>query len=310
MDYEKFKKELTKKLQEHYGKKAQTGIYTVKKNNGCSYDGVQITMEDAEKNVTPVISLDSLYEFYCKGSLAMQECVNAVCREREKYEATGSILKFAESVMDWNTVKDKVYPVLLSTQKNGELLKDLIFTPMLDLSIIYAIRMEITKESSGNVKVSRHLLKQYGIDEKQLHKQAMRNLAKDGYHFQDMQSLIRDMLHTEENADDKAGCGREKTEENTAQAEMYVLTNQGKAYGAAGILHKKLVREFAKGQSFFILPSSVHETIFVPVTNPSDKAVFDNMVEEVNAAQVRAEEQLSDHCYYYDGQTDEVKICA
>ncbi|MCM1251686.1 MAG: DUF5688 family protein [Clostridium sp.] len=295
MDYEKFKKELTKKLQEHYGKKAQTGIYTVKKNNGCLYDGVQITMEDAEKNVTPVISLDSLYEFYCKGSLTMQECVNAVCREREKYEATGSILKFAESVMDWNTVKGKVYPVLLSTQKNKELLKDLIFTPMLDLSIIYAIRMEITKESSGNVKVSRHLLKQYGIDEKQLHKQAMRNLAKDGYHFQDMQSLIRDMLHTEENA---------------APAEMYVLTNKGKIYGAAGILHKKLVREFAKGQSFFILPSSIHETIFVPAANPSDKAVFDNMVEEVNAAQVRAEEQLSDHCYYYDGQTDEVKICA
>ena len=79
-------------------------------------------------------------------------------------------------------------------------------------------------------------------------------------------------------------------------------------YGAAGILNRKLVGEFAWGRNFYILPSSVHETLFVPATGVEEKEMLDRMVAEINAAQVLPEEQLTDHAYYYDGEADEIRM--
>ena len=58
----------------------------------------------------------------------------------------------------------------------------------------------------------------------------------------------------------------------------YILTNSAEFYGAAGILDRKLVQEFADGRDFFILPSSVNETIFVPAEEGSDMEIYNCMV--------------------------------
>ena len=99
------------------------------------------------------------------------------------------------------------------------------------------------------------------------------------------------------------------TEMNRA-TKMYVLTNSSKIYGAAGILNKELIRKFAGKQDYFILPSSLHECIFVPVNDKFDKEYFDSMVAEVNKTQVSVEERLTNHSYYYDAESGEIKMCA
>ena len=309
MSYEEFKEKLLEELHEHYGELAEAEICVIKKNNGKTYDGVQITMGNAKRSVVPVISLDGLYEEYSSGSMDIRECAEAVCRERKRHETTGDILKFAVKLADWDAVKDGVFPILLSTQKNEEMLKNLVSTQVLDLSVVYIFRMKIDKELRGNVKISRQMIEHYGITESELHRQAMENLAKDGYEFLDMAALIRNSVKPAENEDGK-GQHMKNTYREDEIPEMYVLTNKEKSYGAVGILNKKFVREFAKGQNFFILPSSIHETIFVPADNLSDGEIFDNMVEEVNEKQVSMEERLSNHCYFYDGQADEIRMCA
>ncbi len=310
MSYEEFKKELLKELQGYYGENMEVEICSVKRNNGKSYDGVQIIMGNAGWSVVPVISLDGLYEAYSNGSMEMAECVEEVCRERKRHETTEDIFRTAKKLADWSAVKDSVYPMLLSTQKNEEMLENLVSIPILDLSVVYIFRMKIEKEIRCNVKISREMIKHYGITESELHRQAMENLAKDGYEFLDMAALIRNMVRAGDKEDGKGQHMENMDREDEIQVKMYVLTNKEKSYGAAGILNKKFVREFAKGQNFFILPSSIHETIFVPADNLSDREIFDNMVEEVNETQVSMEEQLSNHCYYYDGQADEIRMCA
>lgn len=301
MKYEEFKKELLARLKEQYGEGAEIELHTVKRNNGQSYEGVYIIRKDVDRTVTPIIRIDGLYEKYKNGSMEIQECVEAVCKECKEYEATEDIVELINQFADWNAVKDNVYPVLISTNKNEEMLENLVSTSMLDLSVAYIIRIDMQGKNRGSIRISRPLLHYYNIKESQLHRQAMENLEKDGYSFIDMESLIRGMLQPEESEDSS----REGT-----RTKMYVLTNKTQSYGAAGILDKKLVRNFAKGRNFFILPSSIHETIFVPADDLSDRNIFDNMVKDVNKAQVSEEEQLSDHCYYYDGQTDEVMLCA
>ena len=89
---------------------------------------------------------------------------------------------------------------------------------------------------------------------------------------------------------------------------MYVLINSLRIYGAAGILDKELIKSFTKGRDYYILPSSIHETIFVPADSISSAGDLDRMVREINREQVDPEERLTDHCYFYDAGADEIRL--
>lgn len=298
MNYEEFMKRLLADLQNFYGRDVVIATEKILKNNGQYYHGLQITLKTSG-NVIPIIYTDGIYEKYKNGDMGMEECVREVLKTREKYECPEEILQFANSLTEWKFVKGKVYPVLLSTEDNRELIQKLVSTPFLDLAVIYIIR--------GNegecVKISREMLKAYGIDKQELHEQAMENLGKDGYRFQDMEELIKEMLHERGLGEDILPLFGEDR-----KGKMFVLTNPVKLYGAAGILDKKRVREFAGGRNFFILPSAVHETIFVPDDHGFDSRELDKMVAEINATQVEKEERLADHSYYYDAEMDEIRM--
>ena len=77
--------------------------------------------------------------------------------------------------------------------------------------------------------------------------------------------------------------GKEKIEE----AGLYVLSNQDNMYGAAKLLCKSTLEKISNGKNFYILPSSVHETILVLETSKIDKKELDKMVCEVNSAIVQ-----------------------
>ncbi len=125
-----------------------------------------------------------------------------------------------------------------------------------------------------------------------------------------MEDFVRKIFSREAGEEEDSKEHSKEHRPDVMEGRMYILTNAAKTYGAAGILNKRLVQEFAGGQDFFILPSSIHETIFVRAHDLSEKEAFDSMVAEVNEEQVDAEERLSDHCYYYDGRTGEIRMCA
>ena len=301
MDYQEFMACLMTGLQEIYGKDAVISTKKVLKNNGQHYNGLQIIVNGGEK-AAPVINTDEIYDAYGKGSMNMEDCVKEICKLREEYDCPEEIRQFAASLLDWEAVREKVYPVLLSTEENRELLQELVSMPMLDLSTIYMIRRKASDGSGNCVKIRKPMLERYGIDVQELHKTAVENMGKDGYRFQDMECLLREMLCSMGWKGDTPPCG------DAGWNKMYVLTNSVKLYGAAGVLDKSLIQEFAGNRSFFILPSSVHETIFVPADDRYDKEELDKMVAEINELQVAEEERLVDHCYFYDGKTCEIRM--
>lgn len=302
MKFEEFKENVVARLQEIYGASTRIETSMVIKNNGRKYNGLYIFLDDRDSTSTPVLNLDDVYDAFEDGRMDMEECIQNVYRQREALKSSMEMAAFAKSAKDWEQVKDKVYPILLSTEENGELLEKLVSTPMLDLSVAYVIRGGMIDGSCASIKVSKELLKRYCISSEQLHQQAMENMEKDGYGFRDLWSLIMEMT------------GMEETEEvqNLHKPEMYVLTNREKLYGAAGILNSRLIREFAGDRDFIILPSSVHEVLFIPVNDDADKdrAFYDDMVTKVNEEEVEVEEKLSDHSYYYDATAGEIRICA
>ena len=303
MDYKEFKEKLLEELRRSYGDRAEVELTDVQKNNGVRYDGIRIRVKGDRSRVAPVIRVEEVYSRFAGGGMDMEGCVQAVSEMLKDNSVPKNVEQIAEKVNDWEYVKENVFPILLSTENNRELLQGLASTQMLDLSVVYIIRFRMAGDFEGNAKINRNMLEIYGISTGQLHEQAMENLRNDGYKFQSMESIIRSMVGPEE-ADMLHRC--------TGQEEvMHVLTNSSRMYGAAGILDKELLKEFTGKKDYYILPSSIHETIFAPVTNDDiSKNELDNMVATINATQVSMEEQLTDHCYYYDGKTGEIRLCA
>lgn len=302
MDYKEFKENLLEELRRFYGDSAEVEITDMPKNNGVRYDGIQIRPKGNSSKVNPVIRVGELYSRFAEDDLDMEGCIQVVAETQENCSLPDSIEQIAEKLNCWDYVKENVFPILLSTEDNRELLQKLASTQLLDLSVAYIIRIQMMDDFAGNAKINKNMLEVYGITTEQLHRQAVENLRKDGYEFQSMESIIRSVVGPDE---------AEKLHRFPGQEEiMHVLTNSGKLYGAAGILDTELLKEFAGEQDYYILPSSIHECIFVPVIDEFDKEELDYMVAVVNMSKVDPEERLTDHSYYYDAGAGEIRMCA
>ena len=62
--------------------------------------------------------------------------------------------------------------------------------------------------------------------------------------------------------------------------------------------------------SYFILPSSIHETILVPDSGLYTPRELQEMVKSVNHTQMDPRETLSDSVYYYDRKIKKLSIAA
>ena len=81
---------------------------------------------------------------------------------------------------------------------------------------------------------------------------------------------------------------------------LTVLSNRSGVRGAAAIIDKEVIREYAerKGvERVIILPSSIHEVLLLPDYGNFDICELNNMVEMVNLEQVAPEERLTDRAY-------------
>lgn len=97
---------------------------------------------------------------------------------------------------------------------------------------------------------------------------------------------------------------------------IYALTNDRMYFGAGMLCIDNILRKVTEtiGCDFYILPSSVHELLFVPITNfdeEEDTEMIESrlldMVWEVNHTQVEPHERLSNHIYFVNHETIEFR---
>jgi hypothetical protein len=88
------------------------------------------------------------------------------------------------------------------------------------------------------------------------------------------------------------------------QPTLYVATMESMNRGAGVLAYPGFLDEAAEklGGSFFILPSSIHELLFLQDNGTMDRHELTAMVRSINAAEVSPEDQLSDNVYHYDGK--------
>ena len=80
-------------------------------------------------------------------------------------------------------------------------------------------------------------------------------------------------------------------------------------FGAIVMLYKGVLRKFAKEHGgFYILPSSVHEVLFMPRGTGIGENDLLSMIQQINEEVVDPYDILSDSLYYYDDESEMIRI--
>ena len=89
---------------------------------------------------------------------------------------------------------------------------------------------------------------------------------------------------------------------------MYVVSNKGSYFGASAVLdpgiQQKLSEVFPDG--CYILPSSIHDCL--AVSSDMDPHMLAHMVHDINRAEVREPDRLSDHVFRLENSTLAVAV--
>lgn len=167
-----------------------------------------------------------------------------------------------------------------------------MFGKYLDMLVGYQVDVpELTTEDRNvSFPVMYEQLDIIGTTVEELHDSAILNLKNDEY-------IVRliDIIAPQ------IGLPREILE--AEDPGLILVSNKKQLFGAAQILNDSVVLNIVErlGNRFFIIPSSIHEMLILPVEHSTnDLSELSDLVKDVNTDHVLPSERLSNSAYLYD----------
>ena len=299
LSYDEFQGVLTEKVQRKLDEKIEVKVNDVTKNNGVILKGMSFHTNG--EGISPTIYLESYYEAYLNG----MEWADIVDRIVDIFRV-GSREKFFDihDFLDYEKAKERIVYKLVNAEKNSELLKQVPHRDVLDMAVVYYYLLDNDELENATILIYNNHLENWGITLKELDLVAKKNTPKLlKSELKSITEVLAQLLKSRGIEEDF------ELEESDEEFGMYVLSNECKIFGAAAVLYKNVLKDFAGKleKDLYILPSSVHEVILVPVKEGITWEVLQDMVKEVNQTQVEDVEVLSDTVYCYLREKD--KLC-
>lgn len=302
MSFEEFRENILQEIRVRADGAFQVKKHDVIKNNNVKQTGIAVVKEEAD--IGPCVYLDELYREYESEGMKLGEIADEVYRLILKYEEDTPDVDLS-GYRNWETVQGDIYPKLVNAEQNKELLEKIPHRDFLDLAVVYyAVARDHAREDIGTFLIHNGHMEIWGQEEENIYQTALMNMRADGE---------ADLITIERIVEHMLGIPFQEKDGNASRdKDMYILTNHRRRFGAAEILDRKTLRMIADkvGDSFIVLPSSIHETIILP---PKDVKKYDGlakMVREVNDTQVDMEERLSYHVYVYSRDEETLRVVA
>ncbi|MGN0484718.1 MAG: DUF5688 family protein [Lachnospiraceae bacterium] len=304
MTYETFQTAVLQYLNQFYSKDTTISIRPVLKNNGTHLDG--LTILEKNRHISPTIYLNPYYHEYQNGkdfdTVASE--IHSVYEENKPKEDCE--IRF---FTDYEQMKSKVAYKIINYEKNKELLAHIPHIAFLDLAIVFYCLLSTDENGNSSILLHNSHLKHWNISQKELFEQAVKNTP---FLLPSSLNTINEILSEfmPEFFDSERTCHSDLSDEPLP---MYILTNTSRLNGACCMLYPDLLSEFAQktNADLFILPSSIHEVILIPINDLCATAdELASMVKDVNHSQVAEDEVLSDHVYYFSRETQQLTLCA
>ena len=289
-DYYGFLDEMVDKLQvvqNPFSSQFRVNVKDVEKANGMSYRGIEVSDQHVGMGVT--INMDKHYKMYLGGK-SVDEIADLVQQQvADAFERRPDV--DMSRLKDYESLCSNVMMEAVSREKNAEYLQNIPHFDMADLSIIYRLNVGRDRNHDiGVVTVDNQLLSSMGISQDQFQKDVFEQVLAGEPPILKSLAEVMDMNFMGDDSEPEGG--------------LFLATNRDALYGASVIAIPGFLDQAAEklGGSFYILPSSVHEVLFLRNEEAVDVRELESMVQEINAAIVSPEEQLSDRVYHYDAQ--------
>lgn len=298
MEYKDFLEEVKNNIKDYLPdsfKDATVDIQKVKKNNGVELNG--LTVRKTGQKISPVLYLDQHYRNLQQGLTNIQDICKNVAEGITQNQRSFDV----NDILDPEKIKDRVTFSVIGAKNNISMLQDMPHRIKDDMAMVYRIIVNQENQEVGSVKISDQLAESLNLNEKDLYNMAMENTPKlFPAQFQSMFDVLKKMMPEM----------AEIMEPNIFEDSMYVLSNEQNIDGASALFYPGVQEEIYKhmGKEYYVLPSSIHETIIVPKNASMNATELKNMVMEINGKEVSPDEVLTDSVYEYDARSKTLTI--
>lgn len=288
MTYQQFLTEIQLQIHSLFDTDVTIQLHKIQKNNGVTLDGLTILQKGC--NISPTIYLNDYYKEYQAG----KSIHNIILHIREIYRAyrPSSSVDVA-FFTNFENVRHRILFKLIHYQKNEELLKEIPHFRYLDFAVVFYCLLSSSSQGNATILIRSTHLSYWNITTDELYSYALENTpAQLPADFEPLMPLLNKLMPMPFPSD---------IMEEESETPLYVLTNKARLYGASCILYPNLLESIADKLTcdFYLIPSSIHEFLILPVLPGTCIQDLNAMIHEVNSTQVEEEEILSDHAYFY-----------
>ena len=284
MSYEEFL-DVAKDAAKTRHPEADVTIQKVEKLQGESYVGLSVRPEGQNAAVT--MNLHGLHDQVVDNpkrlAAVMSEFLSGLDKALEQIPQV-DVKRFTE----YENVKGNLVMQVIPVEPNKEKLEQIPHKTIEDIAVVYRIDVSDSRHQNATVLVTNQMMDQFGITSEQLHQDAV--LSQTEHRAPTLKNMSEMMA--------EMSGGFMEMEESP----MWVATVEGGVNGAAVVQIPAFMDEAAEklGGDFFVLPSSVHECLFIRDDGAFDREQLESMVQSVNATEVSPADFLSDSVYHYD----------
>ena len=282
MNIDEFRESLIRLLNERFPDRTFSEQY-VSKLNGQSYNG--ITGRKEAEEMVPVVDIRSLFDAYENGMP-----IEKAADELEKvFRSAMEQSQFIDpkDLTDYAKMKDRLILQLIPIEGNEERLNEIPHEQISDFAVI--CRVELADGEASTI-VTDQLMKSFDISKEQLFADAKENAPR--LHPPVLKNLMEVLFQAEPGLMDM-------------ESPLHVATTDVGEHGACVMAYPGFMDQASEtlGGSFFVIPSSVHELLFLRDDDGRSVKELDDMVQAVNAQEVQPSDRLSDVSYHYDAET-------
>ena len=304
MNFEAFMDSIKKHIKEYLPESYQDAQVTIREQQKLNNRYMGLTVIRPGDDRIPTINLTDLYRQSYENPRfritdVLEQISQIIQREPEHFDVS--------RLTQYKEAKKHLFMRVSNIEENLQVLDNVPYVKRADLAITFHIAVEENEAGRASAIVTNNMMENFGVTRNQLYKDALENSSFIAPVMIDNLGEVVGRMEIEEME------ARGASEEEIRKAEeriyvesqynpMFVVTNETLLYGGSAIFYPGVMDQLGEvlNGDFFILPSSVHETLVVPDDGRISCHELKAMVMAINEKEVAPEDRLADEVYHYD----------